>query len=103
MNKEKFQEFIKDLNQKQTHTGSTWTESTCYLERLNKIIWGDILNNRMLSFDSDKVEIFRSPSNFSNGNTSYYQGNLITCEHGAGRVTRTDKNNVISLIADEYK
>ena len=103
MNKKKFEFYTKDLNLKQVHTGSIWTEGPCYLKRLNKVIWSDIPNNRMLSFDSDKVEIFRSPSNFSNGNASYYQGNLITCEHGAGRVTRTDKNNVMSLIADEYK
>jgi gluconolactonase len=57
----------------------------------------------MLSFDFKKVEIFRSPSNFSNGNTTDNQGNLVTCEHGARRVTTTDQNNVITLIADEYK
>ena len=27
---------------------------------------------------------------------------LVTCEHGARRVTTTDQNNVITLIADEY-
>ncbi len=67
------------------------------------MIWSDIPNNRMLSFDFKKVEIFRSPSNFSNGNTTDNQGNLVTCEHGARRVTTTDQNNVITLIADEYK
>ena len=50
----------------------------------------------MLSFDFNKVEIFRSPSNFANGNTTDNQGNLVTCEHGARRVTTTDKNNVLS-------
>ena len=102
MNKQKFEVYTKNLNLKQIHTGSIWTEGPCYLKRLNKVVWSDIPNNRMLSFDFKKVEIFRSPSNFSNGNTTDNEGNLVTCEHGARRVTTTDQNNVITLIADEY-
>ena len=102
MKKQKFEEYVKNLNLKQVHTGSIWTEGPCYLKKLNKVIWSDIPNNRMLSFDFNKVEIFRSPSNFSNGNTIDNEDNLVTCEHGARRVTKTDKNNVITLIADEY-
>ena len=102
MNKEKFKEYTNNLNLKKIHTGNIWTEGPCYLKRLNKVLWSDIPNNRMLSFDFKKVEIFRSPSNFSNGNTTDNEGNLVTCEHGARRVTTTDQNNVITLIADEY-
>jgi|TARA_B110000967_G_C18811681_1_gene523955 gluconolactonase len=102
MNNTKFEEYTKNLNLKQIHSGSIWTEGPCYLKKSNKVVWSDIPNNRMLSFDFNKVEIFRSPSNFSNGNTTDNQGNLVTCEHGARRVTTTDKNNVISLIVDEY-
>ena len=102
MNKKKFEEYTRNFNLKQVHTGSIWTEGPCYLRRLNKVIWSDIPNNRMLSFDFNKVEIFRSPSNFSNGNTTDSQGNLVTCEHGARRVTTTDQNGSITLIADEY-
>jgi gluconolactonase len=102
MNKQNFENYIKNYNLKQVHTGSIWTEGPCYLKRLNKVIWSDIPNNRMLCFDLNKVEIFRSPSNFSNGNTTDNEGNLVTCEHGARRVTTTDQNNIITLIADEY-
>ena len=102
MNKNKFVGYTKNLNLKKIHTGSVWTEGPCYLKKSNKVIWSDIPNNRMLSFDFKKVEIFRSPSNFSNGNTTDNHGNLVTCEHGARRVTTTDQNNVITLIADEY-
>ena len=102
MSKQKFEEYTKNLNLKQVHTGSIWTEGPCYLKRLNKVVWSDIPNNRMLCFDFNKVEIFRSPSNFSNGNTTDNKSNLVTCEHGARRVTTTDHNNIITLIADEY-
>ena len=102
MNKKNFEGYIKNLNLKQIHTGSVWTEGPCYFKKSNKVIWSDIPNNRILSFDFNKVDIFRSPSNFSNGNTTDNQGNLVTCEHGTRRVTTTNQNNVISLIADEY-
>ena len=102
MNKKNFEEYIKNFYLKRVHTGSVWTEGPCYVKKLNKVVWSDIPNNRMLSFDFNKVEIFRSPSNFSNGNTTDNQGNLVTCEHGARRVTTTNQNNVITLIADEY-
>ena len=87
---------------KQIHTGSIWTEGPCYLKSSNKVVWSDIPNNIMYSFDFNKVEVFRSPSNFANGNTTDNEGNLITCEHGARRVTKTDKNNVITLVVDEF-
>ena len=102
MNKSKFEEYTKDISLKKIHTGSVWTEGPCYLKKLNKVVWSDIPNNRMLSFDFKKVEIFRSPSNFSNGNTTDNEGNLVTCEHGARRVTTTDQSGVITLIADEF-
>ena len=97
-----FNKYTKNLNLKKIHTGSIWTEGPCYLKKINKVVWSDIPNNRMLSFDFNKVEIFRSPSNFSNGNTTDNEGNLVTCEHGARRVTTTDQNGSITLIADEY-
>ena len=102
MNKQKFETYTSDLNIKQIHTGSIWTEGPCYLKKSNKVVWSDIPNNIMFSFDFKKIETFRSPSNFSNGNTVDNQGNLFTCEHGARRVTKTDQNNIITLIADEY-
>jgi len=102
MKKENFKEYTKNFNLKKIHTGSIWTEGPCYLKKINKVVWSDIPNNRMLSFNFNKVEIFRAPSNFSNGNTIDNHGNLVTCEHGARRVTTTDQNGTITLIADEY-
>jgi gluconolactonase len=46
----------------------------------------------MLRLDesSGHVSVFREPSNNSNGNTVDNQGRLVTCEHLARRVTRTE-------------
>ena len=46
------------------------------------------------------VSVFRSPSHHSNGNTVDRQGRLVTCEHGARRVTRTEFDGSVSVLAD---
>jgi gluconolactonase len=46
--------------------------------------------------------VFRQPSNNSNGNTTDREGRLITCEHSGRRVTRTEADGSITIIADRY-
>ena len=67
------------------------------------LIWSDIPNDRMLRWTPDgQVSIFRSPSGFANGNTRDRQGRLVTCEHMTRRVTRTELDGSITVIADRY-
>ncbi len=56
------------------------------------LLWSDIPNNRIMRWDEETgaVSVFRKPSNYSNGNTRDRQGRLLTCEHDARRVTRTE-------------
>jgi gluconolactonase len=48
------------------------------------------------------LSVFRQPSMNSNGNTIDREGRLITCEHGGRRVTRTELDGSITVIADKY-
>jgi gluconolactonase len=48
------------------------------------------------------VTVFRHPSNNSNGNTRDRQGRLVTCEHGARRVTRTEVDGKVTVLADQF-
>ena len=52
--------------------------------------------------ETEQVIVFRKPSNYANGNTQDRQGRLITCEHGARRVTRTEHYGRITVILDQY-
>lgn len=49
------------------------------------------------------VSVFRKPSNNSNGNTRDRQGRLMTCEHLTRRVTRTEYDGSITVIADQFE
>lgn len=49
------------------------------------------------------VEEFRRPSNNSNGLTLDAEGRLIACEHGTSRVTRTEGDGTLTVIASHYE
>ena len=54
------------------------------------LLCSDIPNNRQLRWleDDERVTVFRSPSNNSNGNTFDFQGRQLSCEHLTRRVVR---------------
>ena len=86
-------------------TGARWTEGPAWFAAGRYLVCSDIPNNRMLRYDETdgSVSVFRSPANNSNGNTLDRQGRLVSCEHGARRVTRTEHNGAITVIADRYQ
>ncbi|MEQ1900544.1 MAG: SMP-30/gluconolactonase/LRE family protein [Devosia sp.] len=86
-------------------TGFKWAEGPAWFGAGRYLVWSDIPNNRMMRYDETdgNVSVFRSPSNNSNGNSVDRQGRLLTCEHGARRVTRTEFDGSITVIADNYK
>jgi gluconolactonase len=69
------------------------------------LLWSDIPNDRIMRWDeeSGSVGIFRKSSNQANGNTRDRQGRLITCEHLGRRVTRTEYDGRITVLADQYQ
>lgn len=85
--------------------GCRWNEGPAYFPAHRCLIWSDIPNERMLRWnDADgSVSVFRSPSNYANGNTVDRQGRLVTCEHGGRRVTRTEHDGSITVLADRYQ
>ena len=86
-------------------TGAVWSEGPAWFAAGRYLIWSDIPNNRMLRYDdaSGHVSVFRQPSNNSNGNTVDNQGRLVTCEHLMRRVTRTEIDGSITVLADKWQ
>ncbi|MEM9206908.1 MAG: SMP-30/gluconolactonase/LRE family protein [Pseudomonadota bacterium] len=86
-------------------TGARWSEGPVWFAAGRYLVWSDIPNNRMMRYDETdgSVSVFREPSNNSNGNTVDREGRLVTCEHLARRVTRTEHDGSITVIADQYQ
>ena len=85
-------------------SGQRWAEGPVWFGDGRFLLWSDIPNNRIMKWDEETgaVSVFRKPSNNSNGNARDRQGRLITCEHVARRVTRTEYDGSITVIAEKY-
>lgn len=85
-------------------SGTRWAEGPAWFAAGRYLVWSDIPNNRMMRFvePSGEVSVFRERSNNSNGNTVDNRGRLVTCEHLTRRVTRTEIDGSISVIAEKW-
>lgn len=96
--------FVGHARVERLWTGARWSEGPVWNAAGRYLLWSDIPNNRILRFDETdgSVSVFRAPSNNSNGQTVDRQGRLITCEHLTRRVTRTEFDGSVTVVADRY-
>jgi gluconolactonase len=89
----------------QLGSGMRWAEGPVYFPAGRYLLVSDIPNNRVMRYDevTGAWGVFRQPSNFANGNTRDAQGRLITCEHLTRRVTRTDFDGRVVVLADRFE
>lgn len=87
------------------YTGARWAEGPVWFGDGHYLLFSDIPNNRMLRWQEEtgEVSVFRSPSNYSNGNCRDRQGRLLTCEHDSRRLTRTEYDGAITVLMDRYQ
>src|ERR1700712_6121963 len=85
-------------------TGFRWCEGPVWFGDGRYLLWSDIPNDRILRWDetSGAVSTFRQSSNNANGNTRDREGRLVSCEHLTRRVTRTEYDGSITVLADQY-
>ena len=86
-------------------TGCRWAEGPAYFPAGRYLVWSDIPNDRMLRWDEcdGSISTFRAPAGYTNGHSVDRQGRLVSCEHLARRVTRTEVDGTITVLADRYQ
>src|SRR5437762_10568866 len=68
------------------------------------LLFSDIPNNRINRWDDQsRLTVFREKSSGTNGNAKDREGRLISCEHITRRVTRTEKDGSITVLADKFE
>src|SRR4029077_13192646 len=99
-----FPAFAGTMAVERVATGFRWAEGPVYFPAGRYVLFSDIPNNRIMRFleDDAHVSVFRQPSMNSNGNTIDREGRLLTCEHSGRRVTRTELDSSITIIADKH-
>ncbi|MBK1699118.1 MULTISPECIES: SMP-30/gluconolactonase/LRE family protein [Alphaproteobacteria] len=85
-------------------TGARWTEGPVYFADTDVLVFSDIPNNRMMRWvDGMGAGVFRCDSNYANGNTRDRQARLVTAEHGGRRITRTEPDGTVTVLADRFE
>ena len=86
-------------------TGLRWAEGPVWFGDGRYLLVSDIPNDRILRWDdcSGQMSVFRQPSNNANGHARDAQGRLVSCEHLTRRVTRTEHDGRVTVLADRFE
>ena len=89
---------------KRLATGFKFTEGPQWVPAGNgHLVFSDIPADRLIKWTaSDGAVSFRRPSRNANGNTLDRRGHLVTCEHGARRVSITDVEGKVRTLVDSF-
>jgi gluconolactonase len=85
-------------------SGGRWLEGPAYHAAGRFVLFSDIPNDRILRYDevTERTDVFLTPAGFTNGRTVDRQGRFVTCEHGERRVTRTEPDGSVTVLASSY-
>lgn len=88
----------------QLATGFRWCEGPVWFGDARTLIWSDVPGDCLYRWDEFTGEYapYRKPSGHANGNTRDQQGRLLTCEHLARSVTRTEYDGTITTLASHH-
>jgi gluconolactonase len=81
-----------------------WLEGPAYHPAGRFVLFSDIPNDRVLRYDevTGQVVEFASGAGFTNGRTVDAESRFVTCEHGHRRVTRTEHDGSLTVLADSF-
>ena len=84
--------------------GCRFTEGPVWFGDGRYLLFSDIPNDRIVKWEEETgaVSLFRKPSHYANGNTRDRQGRLVTCEMDAQRLTRTEYDGTVTVLADSF-
>ena len=84
--------------------GYLFTEGPLWDPRNRRLLFSDIPGNLIAQWShAGGASVFRSPSNMSNGLAWDREGRLICCEHATSRLTRTEADGKITVLASTYE
>lgn len=83
-------------------SGFKFTEGPVWTPQ-NDLLFSDIPADTIYSWSNGKTEVFRLPSRNSNGLTFDAKGHLLACEHGSRRVSLTENDGTVRVLADAFE
>ena len=93
-----------DLKFERLAQGYRFTAGPAWSKELGYLIFSDTPSDRLLKWvPGNPIEVYRTDAHGPAGNAFDAQGRLYTCETRTRRVTRTDKNGKIEVVADAWE
>ena len=86
-------------------TGGRWLEGPVWFGDGAYVLFSDIPEDTISRWDETTraVTVYRRPSGHANGHTRDRQGRLVSCEHLNRRVTRTEHDGTLTVLADRFE
>src|SRR5579872_7321173 len=82
--------------------GMRFIEGPAWFPAKKTLIFSDIPNSKLMQWrEGDGLSVFRQ-SEQSNGNILDLEGRLISCQHAARNLVRTESDGAISVLADKF-
>lgn len=84
--------------------GFTFVEGPTWRVAQRDLLFSDIDGNKIYRLlPSGTVEVFRDPSDNTNGMAVDEHGDLLAAEHGARRVSRRDSGGAVATVVDRFE
>jgi len=91
-----------DAAVKRLGTGMKFTEGPVWLPEQKILVFSDIPNSMLMQWsEADGLKEFRKSAQ-ANGNLLDLEGRLLSCQHEARNVIRTEKDGSIKVLAEFY-
>ena len=101
----RFREVVgDDAPMERIGTGFAFTEGPVWHPVERRLVFSDMPGDHMRCWSAaGGVTTFRRPSNKANGNAYDPAGRLVTCEHATSRVTRTEPDGALTVLAARFE
>lgn len=96
--------FFRGSEIERVASGFAFTEGPVWIAEEQCLLFSDVPANKIMKLSrGDRIEVFRHPSGNSNGLTRDRESRLVVCEQGNRRVTRTENDGSITVVADIFR
>src|ERR1700730_1350789 len=84
-------------------SGFRWIEGPVWMGDANCLLFQDLPNDRTMRWTEGLgASVYRSPSNYANGQTRDRQGRLVACSHRGRCLYRTEYDGRVTTLVDRH-
>ncbi len=100
----RFGELVGTPEFEQLGTGFLFTEGPLWNAEERFLLFSDMPGDHLRRWSAaDGITTFRKPCYMTNGLAWDREGRLLTCEHATSRVTRTESDGRVTVLASHYE